>query len=64
MPYNEEWNEEEIIDTDNKDKNTLMYTKTGNDGLIDSTGKYGLINLTSNALDGLYTTGDNAIVPG
>ena len=52
MPYNEEWYEEEIIDTDNEEENTLMYTKTGNDGLIDLTGNNGLISLTFNALDG------------
>ena len=64
MPYNEEWDEEEIIDTDNKDENTLMYTKLGNDSLIDLTGNNGLINSTSNVLDGLYATCDDAIVPG
>ena len=64
MPYNEEWYEEEIIDTDNEEENTLMYTKTGNDGLIDLTGNNGLISLTFNALDGWYAIGDDATVPG
>ena len=26
MPYNEEWDEEEIIDTDTDNEDTLMYT--------------------------------------